>query len=93
MTPNLIPTSRELVRLTREAWKMTKADFGPKLGFTGEFAGQVEHGHRIFSDDDVTTGCASTDPDLRAFWRAYRTARRHEQDSASYEIFAAPQAV
>jgi hypothetical protein len=83
MTPtDIIPTSREIVRLTREAWGLTKDAFGPKLGYTGEYIGQVEHGKRNFSDDAIAAGCSHADSDVRKFWQQYRTARHHELDAA-----------
>ena len=84
-TTDLIPTSRELVTLTREGWGMTKEAFGELLGFTGMFVGQVEHASRKFSDKDIEAGCTHPDEQVRRFWQAYRTARRHEQDVAIIE--------
>jgi hypothetical protein len=81
----LIPASRELVRLTREAWGLTKDAFGPRVGYTGEYVGQVEHGLKMFSDKAIAAGCTHADPQVRAFWQAYRTARRHELDVAIIE--------
>jgi hypothetical protein len=64
---------------------MTKDAFGPRLGFTGEYAGQVEHGKKLFSDDAIAAGCSHADPAVRIFWQEYRAARRHEQDVAIIE--------
>lgn len=85
MTPDYIPSSQELVRSTREAWKLNKAKFGERLGLTGEFAGRVEHGHQTFSDKNIIDGSVHPDPEVRAFWFAYRTARNHELDRAILE--------
>jgi hypothetical protein len=85
MTAPLIPTSRELVRSTREAWGQTKREFGKTIGVSGEFAGRVEHGLQVFSERNIEDGCAHPNTDARAFWLAYRTARRHELDVAIIE--------
>lgn len=85
MTHDFIPTSREVVARTRKEWNMTKDEFGPVLGVTGEFAGQVEFGRKKFDDERIAPGCAHPDEKVRRFWQAYRTARRHEQDVAIIE--------
>jgi hypothetical protein len=79
---DIIPTSTEVIRLTRSAWQMNKAEFGRKLGLTGEYIGQVEHGKYTFSDDAIASGCSHADSDVRRFWQQYRTARHHELDAA-----------
>lgn len=85
MTNDLIPTSRDLVRLTREKWGLNKAKFGEKIGLTGEFAGRVEHGQQVFSDRNIASGCTHPDPEVRAFWLDYLAAREREQQAAIIE--------
>lgn len=85
MTTAILPSSRDLVRLTREKWAMDKRHFGIKLGVTGEYAGQVEHGKRNFSSDLIARGCTHPDADVRTFWQEYRTLRDHELDTAIIE--------
>lgn len=85
MTTPLLPTSRDLVRSTRESWGQTKREFGKTIGVSGEFAGRVEHGLQVFGESNIEVGCTHPNPQARAFWLAYRTTRRHELDVAIIE--------
>ena len=85
MTATLIPTSRDLVRTTRESWGQTKREFGKTIGVSGEFAGRVEHGLQVFGDDNIARGISHPDPTVRRFWLAYYGLRQGELQAAIIE--------
>lgn len=82
MTQTIVRTSRDLVRQTRLDWGLDNRAFGLRLGYTGEYTGQIERGLRTFSQDAVARGTTHPDLHIRQFWLDYLALRFREQQQA-----------
>lgn len=85
MTTSIIRESKALVRQARTDMGLSRADFGTRLGFTGEHIRLVEHGLRAFPSETIIAGLTHPDFELRAFWLDYWSLRQREQQQTMIE--------